>query len=568
MADRLVLGSSSLGHTIATELADREGGVHLVTADENRAETLVDDGVAVTTGDPTAPATLRGFDAPAVVVVADEDPGRNLAAAQAARSAFPGAVLIAYAGWNGANQAAQLDGIADRVIDPGRETASFLLERIGDGAVRLRQLQAALRGIDRLAVVTHANPDPDAIASAVALARIAERADCVVDVCYHGNITHQENRAFVNLLEFELRNLDGECDLSEYDGFALVDHSRPGVNDGLPEDLAVDVVIDHHPPRGPVEAGFVDLRSEVGATSSLLVDYLDRLGVPFTEHLATGLLFGIRVDTDEFTRGTAQADFEAAATLIPHANLGTLERVGSPSISPTTFETIAEAITNRRRRGQVVTSCVGCLADRDALAQAADRLLGLEDVTTTVVYGVQDGTIYISARARGTDIDLGETLREAFDQIGSAGGHADMAGAQITLGVLDAVDEMEASLLDIVDAVVRDRFFDALDTRSTQTVAGAGVYGDHGPDQYLVSPAERSALDGPESGEAAMARQTTDDEASGSPDVDAASEESEERATHGEANTAADAETEAETGTGTETETDTDGDADAGSQSE
>ena len=532
MADRLVLGSSSLGHTIAMELAGREDGVHVVTADENRAETLVADGVAVTTADPTAPDTLCGFDAPALVVVAGEDPDRNLAAARAARSTFPGAVLIAYTGWDASGHAAKLDGVADRVLHPGRETASFLLDRVGDGAIRLHQLQRVLRGIDRLAVVTHANPDPDAIASAVALARLAERVGCVADVCYHGDITHQENRAFVNLLGFELRNLGGECDLSEYDGFALVDHSRPGVNDGLPEDLAVDVVIDHHPPRAPVEARFVDLRSEVGATSTLLVDYLDQLGVPFTEDLATGLLFGIRVDTDGFTRGTVQADFEATATLLPYANLGTLERVESPSISPSTFGTIAKAISNRQRRGPVVTSCVGRLADRDALAQAADRLLGLEDVTTTVIYGVQDGTIYISARAQGADIDLGETLRDAFDQIGSAGGHADMAGAQIRLGVLDAVDEMEATLFAIVGDVVRDRFFEAFDASSS--MSATGVYAeDHGPDQYIVLPDDRPVLDGSESIGTAMARRTgerddvpaSEDDAGGEEHDDAAEPE-------------------------------------------
>ena len=497
MADRFVLGSSSLGHTIATELAGRPGGVRVVTDDENRAETLMADGASVTVADPTAPATLREFEPPGVVVVAGEDADRNLAAARAARSVFPRAVVIAYAGGNADGHAARLNAVADRVIDPARETASFLMERVGDGALRLRQLQRALRAVDNLAILTHDNPDPDAIASAVALARLAERAGCDPEVCYYGDITHQENRAFVNLLDFELRNIDDGTDLSAFDGFALVDHSRPGVNDGLPEDQPVDVVIDHHPPRAPVEAKFVDLRSEVGATSTLLVDYLDHLGVPFTEDLATGLLFGIRVDTNEFTRGTAQADFEAAATLLPHANLGTLERIESPSVSATTFEIIADAITNRRREGQVVVSGVGRLSDRDALAQAADRLLALDGVTTTLVYGVRDGTVYVSARARGTDLDLGETLRDAFDPIGSAGGHADMAGAQITLGVLEAV-EREESLMEVVDGVVSDRFFEALDARSAQTVTG--VYADdHGADQYLVPPEELPVIEAPES---------------------------------------------------------------------
>ncbi len=494
MPDRLVLGCSSLGRTIVEEVADRPGGVRVVTDDENRAETLVAGGVPVTTGDPGAVETLRALDPPDVVVVAGGDPGENVAAARAARQAFPGAVLVAYAGQGATGHAARLDDIADRVVDPAREVSSFLLDRVGDDATRLWQLQRVLRGIDRLAIVAHDNPDPDAIASATALARLAERVDCEPEVCYFGEISHQENRAFVNLLGLDLKNLDPDADLSAYDGFALVDHSRPGANDQLPEDLSVDVVIDHHPPRGPVEATFVDLRSEAGATSTLLVDYLDNLGVPLTEELATGLLFGIRVDTDEFTRETSPADLEATATLLPHADLGTLERVGSPSISLSTFETIADAIANRRHEGQVVVTSVSRLSDRDALAQAADRLLALEGVTTTVVYGVRDRTVYVSARSRGTDLDLGETLRDAFGPIGSAGGHADMAGAQITLGVLEAVEAVDGSLLEVLGSVVADRFFDALDTRLTQPAPGAYA-SEHGADRYLVPSEERPVLE-------------------------------------------------------------------------
>jgi nanoRNase/pAp phosphatase (c-di-AMP/oligoRNAs hydrolase) len=485
MSDRLILGCGSLGQTVVEAVASQPGALSVLTPDERRAEALLDEGLRVEVGDPTAISTLRELDPPETVIVACENAQQNVAAALAAREAFPDAFLLAYRGTDGRGQPATIEELADRVVDPASATASFLMDRVGDTGIRLRQLQRILRGIDQLAVVTHDNPDPDAIGSAVALARLAERAGCDTDVCYYGDITHHENRAFVNLLDFDLRNLGPETDLSAYDGFALVDHSRPGVNDQLPPDLPVDIVIDHHPPRMPVEARFVDLRSEVGATSTLLVDYLEHFGMGFSKAVATGLLFGIRVDTREFTREVSRADFEAAATLLPHADLGTLERIESPSISPETFDTMANAITNRTHEGEIVLSCVGQLTDRDALAQAADRLLTLDDVTTTLVYGVRDGTIYASARSRGTDVDLGETLRDAFGPIGSAGGHADMAGAQIALGVLEAVEDREESLLEIVEAVVTARFLEALEARTSQTVAGLSA-SDHDADEYLV----------------------------------------------------------------------------------
>jgi nanoRNase/pAp phosphatase (c-di-AMP/oligoRNAs hydrolase) len=489
MLDRLVLGSGSIGRAVVESLRDRPGSLVVRTADESRAETLVEEGIAAEAADPTDEATIRAVTPVDTVVVVDDDPETNVAAARAARRVAPDALLVAYAGVDENGQAERLRQIADRVIDPTGAVTDHVMARAGDGGHQKRQLSRVLRDIDRLAVVTHDNPDPDAIGSAVALGQVAETRGCEVEVCYYGDITHQENRAFVNLLEFDLTNLDPGETLAEFDGVALVDHSRPGVNDQLPEDHPVDIVIDHHPPRAPVEARFVDLQSNVGATSTLLVDYLEFFGIELTEDVATGLLFGIRVDTREFTREAVPADFEAAATLLPAADLGMLERIESPSISPETFETIASAITNRQQEGSVLLSCVGQLSDRDALAQAADRLLTLEDISTTVVYGIRDGTIFVSARSRGTDIDLGELLRDAFGPIGSAGGHADMAGAQITLGVLDAVDEREESLREIVEAVVRDRFLEALDNRADQTVAG--IYASNrNAEEYLVPDEE------------------------------------------------------------------------------
>ncbi|WP_135364243.1 DHH family phosphoesterase [Halosimplex halophilum] len=480
MTARLVLGTGSLAGSLVGELRERRGRVTVLASDENAVRTLREEGVAAEAGDPTDEAALRACPRPDTVAVATEDAATNVAAAAAVDSVYPDAFLLAYAPAEATDdQRAALSATADEVVDALAATTDWLDERVGDDGLRTRKLTATLRDIDgELAIVAHDNPDPDAIASAVALARVAEGAGVDADVCYFGSITHQENRAFVNLLEYDLRELEPGADLSEYGGVALVDHSRPGVNDGLPEDTPVDIVVDHHPPRYPVEARFVDLRSEVGATSTLLVDYLRTLDITPSREVATGLLFGIRVDTDEYTREVSAADFEATAYLVPHADAGTLDRIESPSMNPETLDTIARAISGRERHGSALLSGVGELTDRDALAQAADRLLDLEDVTTTLVYGIMNGTIYVSARARGTDLDLGETLRDAFGQIGSAGGHADMAGAQISLGLLDAIDADDESLSEILDAIVTDRFLDAMGSRDHRVLTG--VY----PDDY------------------------------------------------------------------------------------
>ncbi|SEK51167.1 DHH family phosphoesterase [Haloferax larsenii] len=465
MVRRLVLGCSLFGGDLLRTLTDRPGSVTVVTNQKGRAEDLRAEGIDALSGDPTDRETFP--DSADVVVVAGDDPVTNRDAAAAARDNFPDAVLVVHLGGGPSNAIRdELVDLADEVIDPRQA----VLDRVGDAigttqSERIYRLMRVLRNLDGpLAVVMHDNPDPDAIASAVALQAIAKRANVEATACYFGDISHQENRALVNLLELDLHEFDETPNLDEYDGIALVDHSRPGVNDRLPPDTVVDIVIDHHPPREPVEAAYVDLRRRVGATSTVLAEYLDRLGIVPDEHVATALLFGIRVDTNDFTREVSTADFEAAAWLVPHVNTDLLQRVETPSMTSETMETLARAISNRDQRGPALTSNVGDVRDRDAIAQACDYLLGMEGVDIAIVYGLMDGTVYVSGRTRGTAVDLGEVLRDALGSIGSAGGHADMAGAQIPLGILDAVGgDSRESLATIVTDIVAGRIFETLE---------------------------------------------------------------------------------------------------------
>ena len=464
MTSRLVLGVGTLGSTLVEALADREGLLHVLTGDPSRVETLRTESVAAERADPTDPEDVAAIAPVDVVLVASDDADANRAAAEAAREAHPDALLVVYVGEDAtAPQRSRLAALADRLIDPGGAMLAHIEAIVTTRSdERARGLREALVAVDRLGVFTHDNPDPDAIASAVALVRIAESLGVEAEACYYGAISHQENRALVNLLDLDLRNLDPDEELG-YDAVALVDHTRPGVNDQLPSDVRVAAVIDHHPGAEPVEATFVDRRTTVGATSTLLTDYVRRFDVDVDGAVATALLYGIRVDTKDFLREITPDDFEAAAYLVERADESVLERVESPSVSADTLETLARAVRNRRLQGSALVSCVGTINDRDALAQAADQLLAMEGVRTALVTGFAEGTIYVSARTRQADFDLGTALRVAFDDIGSAGGHTDMAGAQIPLGLFAEMEsEAERSLAQIIADVVSERFFGAV----------------------------------------------------------------------------------------------------------
>lgn len=477
MGSRLVLGYGSVGRDVVEVLQDRPGDLLVATGDAGQVETLRDEGVPATRADVTdreavADAT-SDLDAVDLVAVFGESAAENIAAAGVAAGLFPDAALLVYAGSDATPaDRRKLDEIADEVVSPGTAVLADVRSRLEESGALVARLRSAITAVPgRLAIVTHANPDPDAIASALALKRIAEAFGCEAEVCYHGNIAHQENRAMVNLLEFDLTDLSPDADLSAFSGFALVDHSRPGINDELPPETVVDVVIDHHPSRGPIDAGFLDLRTDVGATSTLLTGYLSHLDLEISRELATALLFGIRVDTRTFTRSVVTADLEAAAWLQPRADGAALERIESPTVSPDTLDTLGTALDNREVANGVSTSCVGYISDRDAIAQATDHLLSMEGVTTSLVSGIVDDAVYISARSRGTDVDLGETLREAFVQIGDAGGHAEMAGAQLPLDVVEDLEDLDrAEVVRIVDDLVSNRFREAVGASPTRVL--------------------------------------------------------------------------------------------------
>ncbi|SFS72493.1 DHH family phosphoesterase [Halostagnicola kamekurae] len=496
MVFRLVLGCGSVGQPIVEQLATSDGRLLVIADGPSLVETLRDESVPARLDDPTDPAVLDGLETPDEIFIAGDRTDVNRTALERARERFPVASIVAYLGGNAtASDREAFESRADRIVDPTEALAADIVDKTASrSAKHAIDLRAQLSSIDgRLGVFMHDNPDPDAIASAVALVEIAERVGLEADACYFGEISHQENRAMVNLLELELTNFTRDDPLGAYDAFALVDHARPGVNDQLPEELHVDIVIDHHPPRGPVAGEFVDLREEAGATSTIMTEYLERFGFEIGSRIATALLYGIRIDTNDFAREVSAMDFEAASTLFPSVDQTKIDQIEQPTIGGDTLEIIARAIKNRDQRESVAVAGVGRIADRDALPQAADQLLAMDGVSTTLVFGFRDEMVFLSARSRASNVDLGETLRDAFDPIGSAGGHADMAGAQLEIGILGGADDEDElnSIFSVIEEVITDRFFEAIRTRPGTPV---GAY--DRTSEWLFQPDDGERNDG------------------------------------------------------------------------
>ncbi|AFZ74704.1 DHH family phosphoesterase [Natronobacterium gregoryi] len=326
---------------------------------------------------------------------------------------------------------------------------------------RAAELVEVLETADSLVIVCHDNPDPDCLASALALEAIAlDHSLEDVAIVYGGDLTHQQNRAFVNVFSLSLGRVS-EVAVDDYDCLAFVDHSRSGVNTEVPANVVPDIVVDHHPVE-PAAVPVADIRTEYGATATIFVEYLAELDVELTTRLASALLFALHRERLDFVRSPTRREYEAALALFPDADLEILGQLYDSAFSPGTLDAIGRAIASRKRRGSSMVASVGKTAESAAIPQAADYLLNLEGVDTVLVYGIVDGRVRLSGRSIDPRVHVGEVLTEGFDGIGTAGGHPDMAGGRIELGLFgDEADDTE-QLLSLVDSRLTRRFFDAL----------------------------------------------------------------------------------------------------------
>jgi len=301
---------------------------------------------------------------------------------------------------------------------------------------------------DHVSILTHPNPDPDAMAAAMGVASLAEQVDTKANIQFPGQIRHQENRAFRNVLEVDLDPIERADDLKSRQ-VILVDHNEPRGFSGS-ETVRPVAVVDHHPGEGRGEE-FTDVRTEYGACSSVIAEYfedLDATPVPPESHeseiestyvvpsrVATGLFFGILTDTDRLTVGIDPADFAASGYLSSGVDEGLLDRIANPQVSAETLEIKATAIRERQIEGAFAISDVGKVSNVDAIPQAVDELILLEGVTAAVVYGTRDGMLYLSGRSRDDRVHMGRAIESALEDVpgASGGGHAHMGGGQIPI---------------------------------------------------------------------------------------------------------------------------------------
>jgi nanoRNase/pAp phosphatase (c-di-AMP/oligoRNAs hydrolase) len=295
--------------------------------------------------------------------------------------------------------------------------------------LKVQQYQRYFSDADRILILLHNEPDPDAIASGLALRNVLRRNKQTAVIAALQGVTRPENVRMVNLLDIHVEIIKPE-EVANYERVAMVDvqpHYFNGVID------RVDLVIDHHPEQTGYVAVFKDIRPDYGSTSTILTEHLRAVDANISERTATAMLYAIKSDTLFFNRQANRVDLEAFSYLYPLADAALIRKMEGAEITMERLEYVLKAKQNGQMVEQVFCAFLGTSPREDFIPYVADFYLQLENVKWTIVSGIVNDSLVMSVRNLGYSRNAGEFVRKYFADVGSAGGHRAMAKAVVPL---------------------------------------------------------------------------------------------------------------------------------------
>ena len=247
------------------------------------------------------------------------------------------------------------------------------------------------------------------------------------------------------------------------------------------------MVIDHHPVRPDSRlAPIADVGGPIGATSTVVVEYLRASKLEVPPAIATALFYGIKADTRDLGRQTTPQDVEAYLWLFPRTDKDAMGQIEHPPLSLEYFALSRTAIDQAEVHGHAVVLPLGELYAPDMVAEVAERFLYLEGMRWSLAFGTFEGDLYYSVRTTDRRANAGKLIREVIEpRGGSAGGHGSMAGAR-----LPARDLKGAALKKLAAEVVRD-FLAAFGETRARRDADRRVAAEAGQAQAGRPPAAR-----------------------------------------------------------------------------
>jgi len=291
---------------------------------------------------------------------------------------------------------------------------------------KLRAIADTLRELEGpIFIVTHVDPDGDAVGSSLGLARALKSLDKRVTwIC--------EPPRFLRFLVHQDEYGDPISDVPQGATLMVLDAAEPGRVEGAPVEGFV-INIDHHG-TNPRFGYLSVVDPSKAATAQIIKDLIDTLGVAWTPEIATPVLTGLITDTGNFRfANTTPEVLHTAAELVGHG-INLVELNDRLQWRPKSYFKAMGAVlsTVQFHLGDLL---VTAHMPSDVVVEDSDDFVGLiryaEGSQIAVFLREREDGVKLNIRSRG-----GVSAQAVAVKLGG-GGHVPAAGATLRGVTLD-----------------------------------------------------------------------------------------------------------------------------------
>jgi phosphoesterase RecJ-like protein len=318
-------------------------------------------------------------------------------------------------------------------------------------SAQLEQAAAFIRAHDDFLVVSHVQPDGDAISSTVAVGWLLDKLGKTFTLMNEGPVPRRLHYLW------RCGEIRG-CESADSSGrryrhviaVDCADFSRMGPAQAWLASDCTLLNIDHHPTNNGFGAVNL-LRFDAAATAEILYELILHMGIPFDHDIANALYTGLMTDTGGFRySNTSPFVLEAASQLVRAGANG-------PELAERLLERMSMGQMRLLQRGlsrlsftedhKIAWTWVKS-EDLDETGAANEDLEGLVNYPRNIE-GVEVGILFKENGTKSVKVSMRSAGRVDVAKVAQhfgGGGHVRAAGARLTVPLAEAIEQVIAQL--------------------------------------------------------------------------------------------------------------------------
>ncbi len=305
------------------------------------------------------------------------------------------------------------------------------------------KLEEVIKSLDKdkpLNIFMHNQPDPDTMACALALDKIASHYNKRCAIYYSQESDFLMNKRTINILNLQFTRIDPlsrpEELIKSMDYIALVDvgnNEKLKYHELLEDKVVID--IDHHNSvKSSDDSGRFIYKKSAGACISFLIDWIKSMDLKLDSEIDKQLILssylGLKVDTSSFARKSMEKiDRDAKRYIeqfITEADYELLSTIENPEIPLIWSKKLGEVLTSFPATGSsnLFYKGIGVVGETGVVPYIAEDISRRRNFGTVIIYGLcyklveenkyTDLKIKAAGRSNDNSINLCEIFSDVF----------------------------------------------------------------------------------------------------------------------------------------------------------